>query len=109
MIYIAVVLALIILFIWIIKISLNRLFVIGFVYVIRRDNGKSSDKHVATGFMRGISPPWYTGRGIQARIGTQVVQIGVCRKNKHHKEDEGVLSAMGGRYMDVTAKDIREW
>jgi len=93
----------------ILKIALNRVFVIGNLYMIRRDNGKPSDRLIAKGFMHEISAPWRKGKGLQVRIKSQVFQIGFCRKHPHHKEDEGVLAAMGGRYMDVTAKDIREW
>ena len=87
----------------------NALYVFKGLYIIRRDNGKSSDKRLSKAFMRGLSYPWYTGRGIQLRIKSNVIQIGTCKAHPDQQEEEGALSVVGGRYMDSTAKDIREW
>lgn len=87
----------------------NRVFPVGPVYFIRRDNGSSKDPIICTGFMNEISSPWRRGKGIQIRVRKQVVQVGLCRKHPYQKEDEGVLSAIGGRYMDTDVKDIRGW
>ena len=89
--------------------ALNRVFPIGPVYFIRRDNGSKNTPVLCKAFMHEISNPWRRGKGIQVRIRSQVLQVGVCKKYPDQREDEGVLSAIGGRYMDTEVKDIREW
>jgi hypothetical protein len=91
------------------KSALNRLFPVGPLYLIRRDNGSSKDPFICIGFMHEVSHPWRRGKGIQVRIRSQVLQFGLCKKHPQQKEDEGVLSAIGGRYMDTDVKDIRGW
>jgi hypothetical protein len=91
------------------KYSLNRVFPIGPFYFIRRDNGSKSMPVLCKGFMNEISSPWRRGKGLQIRIRSQVLQVGLCKKYPDQREDEGVLSAIGGRYMDTEVKDIREW
>ena len=87
----------------------NVLITTGPLYAIRRDNGTPKEPHLCTGFMHEISHPWRRGKGIQIRVRNQIVQVGLCRKHPHQKEDEGALSAIGGRYMDTDVKDIRGW
>ena len=91
------------------KVSLNRVFPVGPLYFIRRDTGTYKDPVVCKGFMHEIAAPWRRGRGLQVRVRSQVFQVGLCKKHPDQKEDEGVLSAIGGRYMDTEVKDIREW
>lgn len=64
--------------------------------------------------MRQTDSPWLRGRGIQARVGKYVFQIGIL--NKRDKGDEGLfdaetglLEALGGYYMDSSADEIRRW
>lgn len=91
------------------KTALNKVFPLGPLYFIRRDNGTKGMPRICKAFMHEISSPWRRGKGIQVRIGTQVLQVGLCKKYPDQREDEGVLSAIGGRYMDTEVKDIREW
>lgn len=94
---------------YIIKNANNRVFPVGPLYLIRRDTGTPKDPRICTGFMHEVSHPWRRGKGIQVRLGKQVIQVGFCRKYPNQQEDEGVLSAIGGRYMDTDVKDIRGW
>ena len=87
----------------------NRVISLFFLYYIRRDTGKTGDPILATGFMHQISPPWKRGKGIQVRIKTSVVQIGICKKHHHDGEDSGILAAVGGKYLDSKVEEIREW
>ena len=88
----------------------NQIIVVGRLYSILRDNGVKRTKHVSVGFMRGTNPPWYTGKGLQLRIGVHVLQIGFCKKNADKKNDvEGTLFAVQGRYLDDSAHDIGSW
>ena len=89
--------------------ALNRVVGFGPFYVIRRDNGKKSDPKVTTGFMKEIAAPWRQGKGVQITVSTFVLQVGVCKKHNHPSEEEGVLTAIGGRYLDSTTQEIREW
>jgi hypothetical protein len=91
------------------KTALNKVFPLGPLYFIRRDNGTKGTPLICKAFMHEISHPWRRGKGIQVRIRSQVLQVGVCKKYPDQREDEGVLSAIGGRYMDTEVKDIREW
>jgi hypothetical protein len=87
------------------------------VYCIVRDNGVIGTPYVIRAFMHQTSPPWWRGKGIQLRIGTHTVQVGILREkavpvNVTDMEDEagGLLAQLGGRELDVDAKTIRkEW
>lgn len=87
----------------------NKVVGVGFVYVIRRNNGASSDPHISTGFMRELAHPWRVGKGVQVRLGVNVFQLGLCRKTKHEDEMSGFLSAMQARMLEEPIEKIREW
>jgi hypothetical protein len=91
------------------KKCLNRVVGLGTFYVIRRDNGKKTHPRISIGFMKEISHPWRRGKGVQVRYKTHVLQVGVCKKHDHASEEEGVLTAIGGRFLEASAKEIREW
>jgi hypothetical protein len=94
---------------WLFKDTLNRLQYIGPLYWITRDNGVYGDRVVTKAFMRQTAAPWKTGKGIQFRFRTYTFQIGLCRSTKLSQEDEGLLHAMQGRYLDDTVDAIRNW
>lgn len=87
----------------------NSLYVIGNLYVIKRDNAILGTKVVSKAFMRSISAPWYRGTGIQFRHQNKSIQIGICKRDKHHTEEDGVLDAIGGRFLDESVHNIGNW
>lgn len=92
------------------KDSLNLVQALGRVYWITRDYVPKGTPIIAKGFMRELGHPWRVGSGIQIRIArNRTFQVGWCAKTSPSSEEEGVLSAVGGRYMDVTAEEIGEW
>lgn len=111
MIYITLIITILVLSVvgFVIHASTNSLYVFGMIYMIKRDNGKLTDPIIARGFMNGINPPWYKGRGFQIRIGKRVLQIGICRATDNKNDDEGILGAVGGRYMEESVDQIRNW
>lgn len=96
---------------WILfKDSINLVQAVGPLYWITRDYVPKGTPIVSKGFMRELGEPWRVGAGIQIRFAqNRTFQIGWCHKTAPATEDEGVLSAVGGRYMDVTAEEIGEW
>jgi hypothetical protein len=88
---------------------MNRLYYIGPLYWITRDNAKKGDKVVGLGFMRQTAPPWKTGRGLHLRIGKYSFQIGLARNNKAADEEQGMLVAVNGRFLEMTPSDIGDW
>lgn len=89
--------------------TLNRLQYIGPVYWITRDNTPKGTPLLSIGFMRQTSFPWKIGKGIQVSLHKYSFQLGICKKSNHYDEEEGILGALGGRYLDTSTKDIREW
>lgn len=83
--------------------TMNRLQYLGKLYWITRDNGKPGTKHIAfDGFMRGTSPPWKVGRGVQLRWGRYTFQVGICHDGPPAETElDGLLNVLGGRYLDV--------
>lgn len=83
--------------------TMNCLQYVGRVYWITRDNGVLGTKHVAfDAFMRGTSPPWKVGRGVQFRWGKHTVQVGICHDGPPAEtEMDGLLNMLGGRYLDA--------
>lgn len=89
--------------------TLNRLQSIGPVYWITRDNTPKKTPLLSIGFMRQTNFPWKVGKGLQVSIGRYSFQFGICKKSNHYDETEGILGALGGRYLDTSTSDIREW
>jgi hypothetical protein len=97
------------LLVYIAKRSMNRVLGFGPFYIIRRDNGTTGMPHLALGFMKELGYPWRRGKGLQLRIKTQIIQIGLCRKTRQDNEETGILDAVQGRYLSDTAGDIGNW
>lgn len=91
------------------KDTLNRVQYIGPLYWITKDNGRYGDLVITKAFMRQTAAPWKTGKGIQFRFRKYTFQVGICRSTKLVKEDEGLLHAMQGRYLDDPVDAIRTW
>ena len=89
--------------------TLNRLQYIGPIYWITRDNTPKDYPLLSIGFMRQTSFPWKIGKGLQVSFGRYSFQFGICKKSNHSDETEGILGALGGRYLDTSTRDIREW
>lgn len=88
---------------------MNKLYSVGPLYWIMRDNGKKSDKIIGWGFMRQTSAPWRTGRGPHVRVGKYSLQFGLSKKAKIDNEEDGLLYAITGRLMDTKPVDIGDW
>lgn len=91
------------------KDSMNLVQRVGRVYWIVRDNGTPDTPWVASGFMRMTSAPWLVGSGVQFRFRRHTLQIGLCSPQPVADETEGVLNAVGGRYMDDAPEEIGVW
>lgn len=89
--------------------SMNLVQRIGSLYWIIRDNGKKGDPIIGSAFMRQTDEPWLIGKGVQVRFFKYSVQIGICYPNFFDSEEDGVLNAMSGRYMEDSAKEIGNW
>lgn len=94
---------------WILEDSLNLIHRLGSIYWILRDTGKKGDKVISSGWLRQAAPPWMVGHGLQIRAGKYVFQIGTFVTSEFNDEEDGVLSAMQGRKLDMAPKDIRSW
>lgn len=89
--------------------SMNLVQNVGSVYWIVRNNARRADPIIGSAFMRQVDPPWLIGKGVQIRFGRYSFQIGVCYPSSVASEDEGVLNAMQGRYMDEGPREIGSW
>ena len=87
--------------------TLNVLQVVGPVYWIAKETTSKASPMVAKGFMHETSYPWRSGKGLQVRWGFKTFQVGICHK-QNYDETEGMLSAVQGRFMDLTPIEIRE-
>jgi hypothetical protein len=88
---------------------INRVVTVGFFYYILRDNGSLLDPVVCKAFMNQLCEPWRKGKGVQFRFKTYTFQVGVSKKYPGQPDDQGVMSAVGGRYLDTDTQEIREW
>lgn len=92
------------------KDSMNLVQSVGRLYWITRDYTPKNTPIVAKAFMRELGEPWRIGSGIQIRFSkNRTFQLGWCTKTAPTSEEDGVLNAVGGRYMDITAEEIGEW
>lgn len=87
--------------------SLNVLQVVGPIYWIYKDKAPNGTPTFARGFMHETSEPWRVGKGIQMRCADKTFQVGICHKQSY-SETDGVLSAVRGRFLDLTPIEIRE-
>lgn len=73
---------------------------------------RSDDKRkFACGFgtMHTTTSPWRYGRGVYVSLLGKLFHIGACYRLDIEEESEGLLSAVRGRYLDVTPNEIGEW
>lgn len=74
------------------------------IYWITRDTYPPNTPRFALGRMYQTNAPWWQGVGPQIRVGKYIVQVGVL-KNK----GASLLDQLGGRYLDESPKQLREW
>ena len=82
------------------------LVVLGRLYWIKRLDTRNFA--VGIGTTHELSAPWRTGKGIYFVVLKRSLQIGLC-KEQELDEVSGVLSAVGGRYLDLEPKEIGDW
>jgi hypothetical protein len=79
---------------------------IGPVYwIMRRDSRIIS---LGFGTMHELSAPWRKGRGVYVALFHRSLQFGLCRRQQLD-EVTGTLSAVQGRYLDLSANEIGNW
>lgn len=89
---------------------MNRVYSIGFLYWITRDNGSKKTPVISVGFMRQTGYPWKNGIGLQIRIGKYTNQFGFCKSKKEiTEESDGLLYAMQGRLLEEKPSEIGNW
>ena len=82
--------------------TMNVLQSIGPLYWATRDNGIPDVPHVAWAFMRGTSPPWKIGNGIQFRAGKYTFQMGLCHNGPQFEDEyDGLLHMLQSNDPDV--------
>lgn len=92
-----------------IKSQWNAVYGIGPIYWIKRDIKPNNTPFLCKGFMRETDAPWRVGTGIQLAISHYTLQIGRCKAQDAEDDDEGLLAALQGTYMDASVSKIREW
>lgn len=88
---------------------MNKVRAIGPLYWIARDFVDERTPVVCTGFMHETDHPWRRGKGLQIRFKNKTIQVGLCKRTYPLDETEGVLSAVGGRMLDVSVDEIESW
>jgi len=88
---------------------MNKVRSVGPVYWITRDFVDNRTRVICTGFMKEIDDPWRHGKGLQIRFKHKTFQIGFCKRTYPLDDTEGVLSAVGGRMLDVSVDEIESW
>jgi hypothetical protein len=91
------------------KDTMNMVQYVGRFYWVTRDSVNKDDKRISIGFMRQIDYPWLVGKGIQLKLKRHTVQVGWCKKRDIKKEEEGLLSSLGGHYMNTSADELSNW
>jgi hypothetical protein len=86
--------------------KLNALYIMGPLFWTTKTS--LSNFSIGVGSMHQISKPWKKGKGIYVGVAKRVFLIGLCKK-QDLSETEGILSAVNGRYLDVTPKEIGDW
>lgn len=88
------------------KFEHDQLYVYGRLYIIVRKDKRIVRTGVGT--MHQTSSPWNKGKGVYIVVLKRCLQIGLC-KPQHLNEESGILSAMQGRYLDLTPHEIGNW
>jgi hypothetical protein len=81
----------------------------GKIYWIYRDIANESTPRVCKAWVHEIGGYWRKGKGIQIKFKKYIFQIGVCKKHKVNNEEEGLLSAVGGRHLNYDPTEIGNW
>lgn len=79
---------------------------VGPVYWITRHD----PRYLSVGFgtMHELGTPWRKGAGIYVAMFKRSIQIGLCHK-QNLDDTSGTLSAIQGKYLDISAKEIGNW
>lgn len=88
------------------KLEHDQLYVYGRMYAILKKDTRFI--RVGVGTMHQTSSPWNKGKGIYIVAFKRCLQIGLC-KPQQLNEESGILSAMQGRYLDLTPHEIGNW
>ena len=91
------------------KDTMNAVQAVGPIYWITRDLVPSNTPLIGLGFMRQTSYPWRIGKGIQIRFPRHTFQIGFCIRPAEFSDNDGLLHALKGRFLEHKAEDIRSW
>ena len=81
----------------------------GKIYWIYRDTANESTPRVCKAWVHEIGGYWRKGKGLQFKIKQYIVQIGVCQKHAVANEEDGLLSAVGGRHLEHDPTEIGNW
>jgi hypothetical protein len=79
---------------------------IGPIYWISRKDARIFS--IGIGTMHELSAPWRKGKGIYIAAFRRSFQVGICRRQQLD-EVSGTLSAVQGRYLDLSAHEIGNW
>lgn len=88
---------------------MNAVQAVGPVYWICRDVIPPGTPFIAPGFMRQTSAPWRVGKGIQIKLKKHTFQIGISKVGSDMSEEDGLMTAVQGRFLKAKAKEIRDW
>jgi len=91
------------------KDTMNAVQSVGPVYWIYRDVVPTGTPLIAPGFMRQTSAPWRVGKGIQIKLRKHTFQIGLSKVGSDMSDDDGLMTAVQGRFLKAKAKEIRDW
>lgn len=88
------------------KDTLNRIQYIQTIrlYWITKDAYPEGTPRLSFARMYQTAPPWWQGKGVQLRVSKYVVQVGVLTS-----KGSDLLDQLGGRYLDESPKQLREW
>ncbi len=75
-------------------------------WITRKDSRWFS---VGKGTMRETTYPWRQGSGIYVAVVHRCFHFGFCAPFEFETEEDGILSAVQGRYLDDTPEEIGEW
>lgn len=74
------------------------------IYWITRDVYPPNTRKFGLGYMLQSAPPWWKGKGVQVIVFGRLIQVGILLR-----KGSGLLEQLGGRDLDVPAKELRSW
>lgn len=74
------------------------------IYWVTKNNAVEGTPLVSRARMYHTAPPWWQGKGIQFRFRNYTFHFGVLTGKA-----ENLLQQLGGRDLDVGAKELRNW